>query len=183
MLNKIIILIFVLAFSVAFAANDNKVKIDSLSVTEITENAENLIEKEVSIIGTVDHVCKHGGKKLFIFDENNPQKRFKIIAGKEIGAFKMELEGSEILVKGVIKETRVDEAFLDNWEAKVMAKKTEVAHEGHNHSNGKEEEHNEQNEVENALKKIKSFRDKIAKSEKGYLSFFDMECNSFIEIK
>ncbi len=183
MFKKCFVLICLLSFSIVFASNGDKVKTDSLSVTEITENAENLIEKEVSIIGTVDHVCKHGGKKLFIFDENDPKKRFKITAGKEVGAFKMELEGSDILVKGVIKETRVDEAYLDNWEAKIMAEKHEVAHEGHSHNEGEEEEHHKQEEIDAALKKIKNFRDKIAKSKKGYLSFFSMECNSFNEIK
>lgn len=177
--------ISILLLSFTFACTENKTETEIISVTKIAENAVKFVGKEVSITGTVEHVCKHGGKRLFIFDENDPTKRFKITAGPEIGTFKVELEGSDITVTGVINETRIDEAYLDNWESEVSAEKPEVAHEGHEHTNGEatEEEHNEEDEIAESLEKIKNMRETLEKSGKEFLAFYDMECKSFEEKK
>jgi hypothetical protein len=63
--------------------------------------AEN-VGKEVEIKGMVVHVCKHGGKKLFIVG-NDPEMRVKITTSEKINVFEPELEGSTILVQGIIE--------------------------------------------------------------------------------
>jgi hypothetical protein len=63
--------------------------------------AEN-VGKEVEIQGMVIHVCKHGGKKMFIIGED-PEMRVKITASDKIGEFKPELEGSTVAVKGIVE--------------------------------------------------------------------------------
>ena len=55
----------------------------ALSLAEFQDKAEALVGKEVIIEGTVIHVCKHGGKKMFITAD--------------------ELEGSYIKVHGIVE--------------------------------------------------------------------------------
>jgi RecJ-like exonuclease len=81
--------------------------------------AADLVGKEVEIEGMVVHVCKHGGKKMFIIGEN-PDMRVKITATDKVSVFEPELEGSTVHVKGVVEPMDDDEA---------VAK--EAAEEGH----------------------------------------------------
>jgi hypothetical protein len=60
------------------------------------------VGKEVEISGMVVHVCKHGGKKMFIIGED-PEKRVKINATDKVSVFEPELEGSVVTVKGIIE--------------------------------------------------------------------------------
>lgn len=63
--------------------------------------AEN-VGKEVEIKGMVIHVCKHGGKKMFLIGED-PDFRVKIDASDKVSVFNPELEGSTVDVKGIIQ--------------------------------------------------------------------------------
>lgn len=64
--------------------------------------AADLVGKEVEIEGMVVHVCKHGGKKMFIIGEN-PDMRVKITASDKVSVFDTELEGSTVHVKGIVE--------------------------------------------------------------------------------
>lgn len=55
--------------------------------------------KEVAIEGTVVHVCKHSGKRLHLMGVDEATQ-LRIEAG-EIGQFAKELEGSDIIARGV----------------------------------------------------------------------------------
>jgi hypothetical protein len=70
--------------------------------------AANNIGKEVEITGMVIHVCRHGGKQMFIIGED-PDKRVKISASEAISVFMPELEGSTIAVKGIIEPIEEEE--------------------------------------------------------------------------
>jgi hypothetical protein len=63
-----------------------------------TEN----VGKEIEIQGMVIHVCKHGGKLMFLIGED-PDKRVKITASDKVGVFKPELEGSTVVIRGVVE--------------------------------------------------------------------------------
>jgi hypothetical protein len=60
------------------------------------------VGNEVEIKGMVVHVCKHGGKKMFIIGED-PEMRVKITASEKVNVFEPELEGSTVVVKGIIE--------------------------------------------------------------------------------
>jgi len=74
----------------------------SLKIAEFKEKAETLVGQEVIIEGDVIHVCKHGGKKMFLTDDD-PDIRIKITSGEEMTAFEPELEGSHIKVFGIVE--------------------------------------------------------------------------------
>lgn len=76
------------------------------------EIAVNNVGKEVEIQGMVVHVCKHGGKKLFIIGED-PEMRVKITTSDKVNVFEPELEGSTIMVKGIIEPIVEEEAIAE----------------------------------------------------------------------
>lgn len=80
-----------------------------IAIVDFPTKAESLIGEEVFIEGTVVHVCKHGGKKMFIVGEEDPDIRVKITTtGEEVAAFLPELEGSYVKVKGIVNAIEVE---------------------------------------------------------------------------
>jgi hypothetical protein len=88
------------------SADANKAVV--ITPEKFQEFAVNNVGKEVEIQGIVVHVCKHGGKKLFVIGED-PEKRVKITASDEVTVFLPELEGSTILVNGFIEPIAEEE--------------------------------------------------------------------------
>ncbi len=70
--------------------------------------AEANVGKSVEIEGLVVHVCRHGGKKLFIVG-SDPEQRVKITTSDKVSVFQPELEGSTIKVKGMIEPMAEEE--------------------------------------------------------------------------
>ena len=94
------ILFGVMALGLLIACNNqNSEESTTITSAEFATVAENLVDQNVSIEGTVMHVCKHGGKKMFINED-----RVKIIASEKLAAFDLALEGSTVIVKGIIRE-------------------------------------------------------------------------------
>ncbi|MBU2652137.1 MAG: hypothetical protein KKA81_14500 [Bacteroidetes bacterium] len=73
-----------------------------LEVNSFQEKAEGLVGQEITIEGIVVHVCKHGGQKMFI-TADNPDISVKITPAEGMAAFVPELEGSPIIVKGIVQ--------------------------------------------------------------------------------
>jgi hypothetical protein len=127
-MKKITLLAF-LAISLLYAfpiSAQDKTNVPSAQSTVLTatpekfqEIAVNNVGKEMEIQGLVVHVCKHGGKKLFIVGED-PEKRVKITASDKVSVFQPELEGSTIWVKGIVEplaEEELPEAEKANQDA------------------------------------------------------------------
>ncbi|MEE4271863.1 MAG: hypothetical protein V2I67_09315 [Thermoanaerobaculales bacterium] len=129
------------------------------------------VDQVVTVTGTVDHVCKHGGKRLFIMGED-PEMRFKVTAGEAIGAFERELEGSDITVTGIVEEQIIDEAYIDSLEAEAPAEDAEEAHaEG---ADAEAEEHHA-GEGDQAA----HLRQMLADNGSDSMSFYSLDCSSF----
>mgnify|MGYP002635480770 CR=1 FL=1 len=97
------ILFGVLALSLLIACNNqNTEEATAITTSEFATVASDMLDKTVSIEGTVMHVCKHGGKKMFINED-----RVKVIASEKLAAFDQALEGSTIIVTGIIREEAV----------------------------------------------------------------------------
>ena len=79
-----------------------KVEPKTVALADFKDQAETLVGKEVILEGTVIHVCKHGGQKMFI-TADDPDIRIKITPGEEMAAFETELEGSDVKVVGVVE--------------------------------------------------------------------------------
>ncbi len=150
--------------------------VESLTVDELLANVDAYANQEVTLKGTVTHVCRHGGQRLFIIG-SEPDNRLKITTGAAISEFNIELEGSEIEISGKLDEERIDKNYIDTWEQEVIAKQNEEhtedvgIHDG-DHASDKDEE----------LEKIKKYREKMKATGKGYISFYSVVCDSYKEL-
>ena len=187
-MKRIVLLMLVPFFMVACnqKSSDEKEtatedKLVEVSINDLLENAGDYVGKTVFISGTVDHVCKHGGKKMFVFGEN-PEDRIKVTTGKNIGSFEVELEGSKVNVQGTVNELKVDENYLTMREQEL---EESDGNKGANElSDGKGHEGEmEEDELEGQKNQIKQLREKLESSGQDHISFYSIECVEFEEKK
>jgi len=163
-----------------------KAPVAEFTVAGILAAAEEHAGKTVRITGTVEHVCKHGGKRMFLMGEN-PEDRFKITAVKT-GPFDRELEGSTVQVEGVIEVLKIDAAYLDEMEAKSKHVE-EGGREGHGEAEGEhsDDEHHAEAEAQEGqlmtCEQVDDLRKRLEEEGKDSLSFFSMACSSFKKVE
>jgi hypothetical protein len=86
--------------------------------------AADLVDKNVTVRGFVTHTCKHSGKRCFIVGKDG-KTSFRVEATGDIGGFNRELVGSEISVKGIVKERRLTAEAIDQHEKEVNEQQTQ----------------------------------------------------------
>jgi len=181
MIKKVLGILAVAAIMVSCGNKEQKKEaccdkeMTTVTVEQVMEDMQTYVDKDIVIVGTVNHVCSHGGKRMFIMG-GNPDVAIKIIPNEEIGVFEKELEGSHVVITGILKELRIDEAYVANLEAELAEGTDNEA--VHDHSKGTHEEEAENEDHE----KIEAMRTQIAESENGYYSQFWIEANKF-EVK
>lgn len=161
-----------MSLTVALTSCDSKEKTNvtesnevqnEIALKEFDTKAANFIGKEVQVSGIVDHVCKHGGKKLLLV--NNDAKVH--ITSKE--RFSEDLVGSEINLTGIVLEERISEATCLQMEEDNIK----------SHSEGKSSEE----QFEAKKQHIKQYRDQIAAAKSDYISNFSLEYVALKELK
>lgn len=145
---------------------------------QFEEMAGQYTNQEVILTGTCDHVCKHGGGRMFLIN-NDGSVRVEITAG-DAGPFQQEMEGSDFVIKGILEEMRIDNAYLDKWEQEVMEGSDEEESEMKLHTGEPGHEHQEGKETE--LQKIADLRTAITDSGKPHLSFYSVKALAFEKI-
>jgi len=131
--------------------------------------------KVVKIKGTVDHVCKHGGKRMVIVG-TQPNERMRVEAG-ENPPFDAELAGAEVEVIGTLHIEKIDSTYLAEWEADLKEKanegveETEKKHIEGAHVEGEEHEgeHEGEASIEQQLQQIQKLKQVIANNGTGYI--------------
>jgi len=193
MTTRILSLSILLALAVSCGQQSNKTTdLGELQVSEVTvesllADASPFVEQPVSVKGTVVHVCRHGGQRLFVVGEDG-EDRFRITVGENISEFDVELEGSKIEVNGIVKELIIDETYLAEWEAGLGEESEHDRGEGHeggvghgdDHGEAPEgEEHDAEEQMASQLQRIQDVRDEIAASGKDHLSDYWLETIEF----
>lgn len=144
-------------------ANSDVVLTDGIptyGLDELLTVADKFINDTVIVKGSVTHTCKHSGKRCFIVgDKGNVSMRVE--AKGEIGGFNRELVGSELAIKGVLKERRLTKEYIDQMEKETNEKKA------------KEDGSAETCEAE--LNNIKEMRDWMKANDKDYYSLYFMD--------
>ena len=153
----------------------------AMSIDEVMEKAADLVEQTVVIEGVCTHTCSHGAKKMFLVGSDD-SKTLRIEAG-ELGAFDTKVVNNVVTIKGIIKEERIDEAYLQDWEARLKAQ-TEEKHGNGDGEGGCDTEKNARGETANTTEgRIADFRAKIAAEKeatgKEYLAFYHVVANSY----
>jgi hypothetical protein len=157
--------------------SETEAEVIELTIAEFKLMAEDYTGEIVAVKGLVNHACRHSGKRMFIVDPETSEG-LRIDAGNIVGGFDTSLEGSIVLVTGVVIERRIDEAYLNEWEVEVHEEcAAEEAYAKSEIAAGETEEHD--NEYAEELDRIARLRQQVLDSEKGYISFFHLECTSF----
>ncbi len=81
---------------------------NAISVDELMENIDMLVDQEVSVRGKCTHICDHSGKNIFV--NSNTNEGILIIgkAAEEIDKFDKSLEGKEVMIKGKLIAVEVE---------------------------------------------------------------------------
>ena len=153
----------------------------AMSIDEVMEKAADLVEQTIVLEGVCTHTCSHGAKKMFLVGSDD-SKTLRIEAG-ELGAFDTKVVNNVVTVKGTLKEERIDEAYLQDWEARLKAQ-TEEKHGNGDGEGGCDTEKNARGETANTTEgRIADFRAKIAAEKeatgKEYLAFYHVVANSY----
>lgn len=161
-----------------------------VAVSDFLSDAAPFIDKTVNISGTVVHVCRHGGQRMFIVGENG-EERIRLTTGENIAEFSIDLEGETVKVTGVVRELIIDETYLAEWEAELIQGSKKNRGEGHEGGVGHGDDHgddaaepvDEEDELKTQLANIQSVREEIAQSGKDHLSDYWIETSVFEVIK
>lgn len=149
-----------------------EVKTETVVVTPETVMAEGatLVGQEVLVKGTVNHVCQHGGKKCRLAGAAEGAW-VQVMARGEIKAFDKELIGSEIVVKGTVKERKITKEMVAEQEkaAKAAMEKAETKEAQHicSHSMGN----------------VKEMKQWMADNNKDYYSVYFVDGVSFEKVQ
>jgi hypothetical protein len=184
MLKKLILFPFiaVLLLAACNTGNSDKAagaKADTIRIAVLTfeQDAAKYVDSAVVIEGTVFHTCKYGGKRMFLVDGTD-SILVEVTTGPDIPKFDEKLVGSRVRVFGTVKELRIDEKYLAEWENEVKNPKASETTGVHTGAKGHEDQGTREK-----LDQINAYRDQIRQSGKDHLSFYTVEALSFTELK
>jgi len=193
------IVAFALLSLVLGTACQNREKKKEPSATEVTEvsipdllaQADQYVGSTVKITGMVQHVCKETGKRMFLIDRT-PENRIRIDVNENMGTFPVELEGSTVEVIGEMKELRIDETYLRQWEEEIKSGE-KLAEDKKIHTGAESAgSHDESSQLSEAAdqgthtaaeEQIARYREQLAQSGSDHLSFYSVTCVEYREIE
>ena len=160
-------------------------KAQTLEVDQLLDQADTLAGKQVEVEGICTHICKHGGRKLFLMGSSD-KKVIQVMAGEQIGAFTAECVNSLVHIKGTLREDRIDEEYLVNWEQRIK-QQTEVKHGDGKAGCDNEMKARGEAQAQSVQERIDAFRKRIAEREakdgKAYLSFYHIDGEAYELLK
>lgn len=133
------------------------------SINELMEVADQMLGKEVSLNGLVNHVCAHSGKRC-ILKNGKGDLSIRVEAVGELEGFEKEIAGNDIKVTGTLREKRLDQAAINEWETEVLEK-----------HKGEEESGHCSSEMAN----ITEMRNWMKENKKDYYSIYYLDGNSY----
>ena len=87
---------------------------------KIMAEGATLVNQTVEVKGMITHVCKHGGKKCSIIGED-PNLFIQVMVGGEMEVFTQEQIGTNITVKGTVKERQITKEMIAQQEEALKA--------------------------------------------------------------
>lgn len=152
----------------------------TLTVDQLLANGDSLIGQTVAVEGYCTHACSHGATKIFLKGEKE-NTMLRVQAGK-LRSFDTKCVKAKVNVIGTVKEQRIGETYLQNWENRLTKQVVDV-----HGTNGKgcENEQKAQGEQVGVSEqaRIADFRKKIAARKaacgKDYLSVYYVVAQSY----
>ena len=141
---------------------EQKQETPQIALGEFDIKAGDFVDKEIQLKGIVDHICKHGGKKILLVTDEGDAHVFSD------ERFDDALKGSEIRVNGIVLEERIDETYLLKMEENNIK----------SHSEGK----SNKEQFENRKKHAQQYRNMMKADSVDYISNFSLKYISHTEI-
>lgn len=133
------------------------------SIDELMVVADQMVGKEVSFKGLVNHVCAHSGKRCILKNAKGDLSiRVEAVGGLE--GFDKEMAGNDIKVAGTLREKRLNEAEINEWETEVIEKHKGETETGH---------------CSSEMANIKEMRDWMKENNKDYYAIYFVDGNSY----
>ncbi len=169
-MKKLVIILSILALGISCAKNTKKENQSEIDKTEVAEkvaerpvlalaefdtSAGQYVNKEVQVNGIVDHVCKHGGKKLLLVNDAGD------VHVESETRFDDALVGDEISLTGIVKEFKVDEAYCLQKEEDHLQ----------NHKEGTDSD----DVYAKKMEQIEIYRDSMKVAGVDHLSFYSLD--------
>ncbi|MHB1148267.1 MAG: hypothetical protein ACYC01_11830 [Lutibacter sp.] len=129
-------------------------EIPFLALGEFDAKAGEFVNKEVKVKGIVDHVCKEGGKKIFLASDDGQVH----INGEE--RFDEALTGNELIFTGIVVEERIDEAYCLKMEEDNIKSHTEGA--------------SNKEQYDSKTKMIQKYRDQMKAENIDHISLYSL---------
>ena len=192
MLKKLSVVAVILAVALSSCNQKKEVAEDkgTMCVESLYKSAADLVGQEITVTGVVNHVCQEDGRKIRII---SGEKWIMGFAGETIDKFNEEkLLLEEVIVKGILKESRItaeDIAEMEKKHTDKLETTEEHNHDGAEHSHDGEEhnhdgdEHNDDGEEHNQGSdehhvqdgdNIAKLKEKLAASEHGYIANYSI---------
>lgn len=130
---------------------------NAVYVEDLLQTAEANVGKDVTLKGFITHTCKHSGRRCFVVGKDQ-KTSLRIEAKGNIGGFNRELIGSEVVIKGVLRENRLTKEYIDQAEEELKEKQ------------GKEEGNGETCNAE--MNNIQNMRAWMKANNKDYYSIY-----------
>lgn len=189
-MKNLFFLMFVAVFMMACTGNQKPVENQEAVIEQAVEvtvgnfkdKAADLAGKLVTIKGTADHICRGDGRKLFLIDVEMPG-RVKVVPNEDMAAFNTEHEGMDFIVTGIVEETYIDEAYLQEWEEEIKAGVDESKHLGGGEPMTEEEKEAGQHLDDSAIEQIAGYRQMMIDQGTDKLFFYSIICTSYEVIK
>ena len=135
--------------------------IPEVNVASFDADAGNYVDSEIMVSGIVDHVCKHGGKKLKLVTDGAS------VHVESETRFDDALIGNQISLNGIVRELRVDEAYCLQMDEDNITK--------HKEGETNEEDFTHKQEM------VQAYRDSMAVAGVDHLSYYTLEFVSLEE--
>lgn len=132
-----------------------------LALAEFDEKAGEFVNQEVEVKGIVDHVCKHGGKKILLVTDDSDVH----VTSDE--RFEETLKGSEISLKGVVIEERIDESYCLKMDEDNIKSHSEGA--------------SNKDQFEAKKKHVQQYRDQMKANNVDHISLYSLKYVSHTE--
>jgi len=154
-------------------------QVTTLSMATFDDKVGDYVGKKIKVEGTVDHICSHGGQKLFLVSDDS-DARIKVTPDEEIAAFNAELEGDKLVITGIVEEQIIDEAYLREWEEEIKSDTDMSDDKGEGvHLGGKVEKGGEHSDISEEMEKVNNLRKMIKDSGTDHLSFYSILCTNY----
>lgn len=134
-----------------------------LTVDETIASAEKLSNKTVHLIGTIEHVCKHGGKKFNIISAGG-KNELKIELDENFESLDLTVIGNNVKVTGKLISHHLDAEQVKQWEQKMRD----------NHKGEENTQH-----FKDELKQIEDIHAKIITGKIPYYTNYTVKCENY----